>query len=93
MLIAHPVGRYWLEHCAGFEVDSPAGPLGVVREPLPKFETIVLQGGPAGLTLTLVPFEKVREVGPLERRLVVTKAPAPLVDSGRPVEAVGALAD
>jgi hypothetical protein len=71
---------YWLRHCTGFRVDSPAGELGTVSEVLspslpdrPQALAIALDARPT--PLLVVAIEDVEAICPEERWLRLRRAP------------------
>jgi hypothetical protein len=71
---------YSLARCEGFEVDSPAGPVGFVEglrfiSRIDQPDLLEVRGGRFGRELLLIPIEQVEDVLVTEERVVVRSAP------------------
>ena len=65
---------YWLRHCHGFRVDSPAGRVGIVEDVLYGAEldrpsALAVRGGLFGRRLEVVEIEQVEAVQPRHKRV------------------------
>ena len=71
---------YWLAHCEGYRVESPAGGVGLVEEVIPPSDDrpglLVVRGGLLGRRLLLVPTSDVAVVVPRALRLFLRSARA-----------------
>lgn len=69
---------YWLAHCEGYRVESPAGRLGLVEEVIPpsgqRPGLLAVRGGLLGRRLLLVPVSDVAFVVPRALRLFLHSA-------------------
>ena len=71
---------YSLARCEGFQVDSPAGPVGFVEglrfiSRIDQPDLLEVRGGRFGRELLLIPIEQVADVLVSEERVVVRSAP------------------
>jgi hypothetical protein len=67
---------YWLHRCEGFRVDSPRGRLGIVEElrfgtNAERPDSLAIRTGWLRRRLIVVPIERVGEILPRERRIVL----------------------
>jgi hypothetical protein len=67
---------YWLCRCEGFQVDSPAGRLGVVtglryRSRHDRPDGLVVQGGLLGSSHQLIDVSEIAEILPGEERITL----------------------
>ena len=72
--------EYWLRHCAGFRVDSPAGELGAVAEALPPAspdlpDALAIMLDSRRSPLVVVAIDEVEAIFPAERRLRLRTRP------------------
>jgi hypothetical protein len=72
---------YLLARCEGFDVESPAGPVGWVEglrfaSRIDRPDVLEVRGGRLGRQLVLVPVEQVDEVRLAERRVTLRSAPS-----------------
>ena len=72
---------YSLARCEGYDVDSPAGPVGFVEglrfiSRIDQPDLLEVRGGRFGRELFLIPTEQVEDVLVTEERVVVRSAPA-----------------
>jgi hypothetical protein len=69
------VGRYWLLHCEGFEVDGPHAPVGVVEEVVPDTDVgdvlVVRRRTPVPPRIVEVRAERIASIHPWEERIVL----------------------
>jgi len=77
--------EYWLCRCEGFQVDSPAGRVGVVEglrflSRLDQPDLLEVRGGLFGRVLSFIPVEEVEDVVAAERRLVIRQPVRPRND-------------
>lgn len=77
--------EYWLCRCEGFQVDSPAGRVGVVEglrflSRLDQPDLLEVRGGLFGRVLSFIPVEDVEDVVAAERRLVIRQHDRPRND-------------
>src|SRR5712692_2317091 len=90
---------YWLHRCEGFRVDLPDREVGTVKglrfrdsiEP----ELLEVRTGLFGRRLLLIPVERVEQILPNERRIILT-VPSPLADpdvADRPPRVRGSLTE
>ncbi len=71
---------YWLCRCEGFRVDAPTGRLGLVEAVrfgarLDRPDELLVRGGVFRNRTLVVPVSDVREIVPLQQRLVLRSAP------------------
>ncbi len=72
--------EYWLRHCEGFRVDSPAGELGAVAETLPpaspdRPDVLAITLDARRSPLVVVAVDDVEAIFPAERRLRLRTVP------------------
>jgi hypothetical protein len=85
--LAAPQREYWLCRCEGFEVDSPAGRIGVVEglrfvSRLDQPDLLEVRGGFLGRRLLLLPVDQVESISSGEERIVLRMAPQRNGDPG-----------
>jgi hypothetical protein len=82
---SHDRCSYLLTRCEGFDVESPAGPVGFVdglrfASRIDRPDVLEVRGGRFGRQLLLVPTEQVDEIRLADRRIVLRTAPLPVTD-------------
>jgi hypothetical protein len=78
--LATPQREYWLCRCEGFEVESPAGRIGVVDglrfiSRLDQPDLLEIRAGFLGRRLLLLPVDQVESISSGEERIVLRVAP------------------
>lgn len=73
---------YWLSRCEGFEVESPAGRIGIVESlrflsRVDQPDLLEIRTGLFGRRLLLLPVEQVESISSGEERIVLRGAPRP----------------